>query len=105
MTAVIPTADSPDTPVAARRRHPSARSPIRSPSLRDRLAVVLELDGAIHADVAAAVLEVRGLTGLDVGGFARRAGVAVDVVRRAEAGLVRRDQLPGALRRMVPPGR
>lgn len=92
-----------DTPTAARSRHPSVRSPVTSRSVRDRLAMVLELGGARHGDVAAAVLEVRGTSGLDVVEFAHRTGVAVEVVRRAEAGLLGRNQLPGPLRRMVPP--
>ncbi len=85
----------------ARGRHPSVRSPVPVDRLRDRMADVLELDGATHPGVAAAVLEVRGRVGLDVDAFARRTGVDVAVLRRAEAGQLSRDQLPGPLRRMV----
>ncbi len=73
-------------------------------ALRDRVATELEVVGAAHADVAAAILEVRGRSGLDLVSFATRAGVEVDLLHRAEAGELARHQLPGALRRMVPAG-
>ncbi len=89
---------------ASRRRHPCMRTPVRSTELHGRVADDLELRGARHPEVAAAVLAVRGATGLDQDGFARRAGVSVDLLREVERGGLGRDQLPGALRRMVPRG-
>ena len=86
----------------ARRRHPCMRPPIRRAELHARVADVLELHGARHPEVAASVLAVRGASGLDRTAFATRAGVDVTVLRRAEAGEIARDDLPGALRRMVP---
>lgn len=91
-----------DTVAAARRRHPSTRSPVPADRLRERLADVLGLHGARWPEVAAGILEVRGRSGLASEEFARRAGVDVDVLRRAEAGELARDVLPGCLRRMVP---
>ena len=87
---------------AARRRHPCMRSPVSVPAVHDRVAEALWLAGAAHPDVAASVLAVRGASGLDQRSFARRAGVDVVLLRRVEAGEVARDELPGALRRMVP---
>ena len=78
------------------------RSPVNAAMVHDRLADELGLRGARHPRVAAAVLAVRGASGLDQERFARRAGVDVALLRRAEAGDVGRDELPGALRRMVP---
>lgn len=93
----------PTTPrEAARRRHPSTRSPVAGGALRGCVAAVVGRTGAAHPEVAAAVLAVRGRSGLDPEGFARRAGVELDVLLAAEAGDLGRDQLPGALRRMVP---
>ena len=92
-----------DTPPAARRRHPSMRSAVPADRLRDRIADSLGLHGASWPDVAAGILEVRGRSGLDRHEFARRAGVDVDVLRRAEEGELARESLPGCLRRMVPP--
>ena len=86
----------------ARRRHPCMRPPIRQAELHARVVDVLELRGAHHPEVAASILAVRGTTGLDQAAFAARAGVDVTVLRRSEAGELRRDELPGALRRMVP---
>lgn len=86
----------------ARRRHPCARPPVSGGELRDRVAGLLDLHGAAWPEVAAAVLEVRGRAGLGPEAFATRAGVDVEVLGRAEAGELARDQLPGALRRMVP---
>ena len=86
----------------ARRRHPCMRSPVTVAMVHDRLADELDLRGARHPCVAAAVLAVRGASGLDEERFARRAGVDLALLRRVEAGNVGRDDLPGALRRMVP---
>jgi hypothetical protein len=88
----------------ARRRHPCMRSPIRPSALHERFTDLLELHGARHPEVAAAVLAVRGAAGADQETFARRAGVDLETLRRAEAGDLARSQLPGALRRMVPHG-
>ena len=100
---MTPTRSAAKDPVeVARRRHPCMRSPIRPSELHHRLADVLELHGARHPDVAAAILAVRGAAGADQETFARRAGVEADTLRRAEAGELAREQLPGALRRMVP---
>ena len=87
---------------ATRRRHPCMRSPVPVPAVHDRVAEALWVAGAAHPDVAASVLAVRGASGLDQRDFARRAGVDVLLLRRVEAGEVARDELPGALRRMVP---
>lgn len=87
---------------AARRRHPSMRSPVDASAVRRRVAAAVGSSGARHPEVAASVLSVRGTSGLDADAFARRAGVDVEVLRRAEAGEISRDQLPGPLRRMVP---
>lgn len=87
---------------AARRRHPSTRSPVAGDTLRGCVAAVVGRTGAAHPEVAASVLAVRGSSGLDPAAFARRAGVEVDVLFAAEAGELGRDELPGALRRMVP---
>lgn len=87
---------------AARRRHPSTRSPVAGGALRGCVAAIVGRTGAAHPEVAASVLAVRGRSGLDPEAFARRAGVEVAVLLAAEAGELGRDQLPGALRRMVP---
>ncbi|HEU5082761.1 MAG TPA: hypothetical protein VFU14_05425 [Acidimicrobiales bacterium] len=87
---------------AARRRHPSTHSPVAGGALRGCVAAVVGRTGAAHPEVAASVLAVRGRSGLDPEVFARRAGVALDVLLAAEAGDLGRDELPGALRRMVP---
>lgn len=88
---------------AARRRHPSMRAPVDTAEVRRRVATAFGSSGALHPEAAASVLAVRGVSGLGPGAFARRAGVDIDVLRRAEAGEISRDQLPGSLRRMVPP--
>ncbi len=90
-----------DTVPAARRRHPSTRSPVPVDWLRDRVADSLGLHGARWPEVAAGILEARGRSGLDRHEFARRAGVDPAVLARAEAGELARDALPGCLRRMV----
>lgn len=97
--SIDPVADGPD---AARRRHPCMRSPVRGSELHGRIAATIGGRGARHPEVAASVLAVRGAAGLDPDAFARRAGVDADLLRRAEAGELGRDELPGALRRMVP---
>lgn len=89
------------TLAAARRRHPSARWPAPADALRQRMAQLLDLRGAAHPDVAAALLQARGRLGLDVPVFAERLGVDVDLVRRAEAGEIGVAQLPGPLRRVM----
>lgn len=91
-----------DGVLAARRRHPCMRSPVTVPDVCRWVADAIAAGGGPHPEVAAAVLAVRGASGLEPDAFARRAGVGVDVLRRAEAGEIDRDQLPGALRRMVP---
>ena len=101
MSAGTP-ADLADTREAARHRHPCMRSPVRRDQLQDRLASAIGDAGIAHPEVAASVLAVRGTAGLDPAAFARRAGVALDLLVRAEAGERARDELPGALRRMVP---
>lgn len=88
--------------LVARSRHPSTRPLLTCAELRYRVADSLEVLGVPHPEVAAAVLEVRGRSGLGPVAFARRAGVAVTTLARAEAGLLERDALPGAMRRMVP---
>lgn len=88
---------------AARGRHPSMRAPVDSAAVHRRVASVVGSSGGRHPEVAASVLAVRGASGLAPDAFAQRAGVDVEVLRRAEAGEISRDQLPGSLRRMVPP--
>lgn len=85
----------------ARRRHPSARWPAPVDALQRRMAQLLDLRGAEHADVAAALLQARGRLGLEVEVFARRLGVDVEFVRQAEAGEVGVARLPGPLRRVM----
>lgn len=97
--SVDPVVDGVD---AARRRHPCMRSPVRRSDLHGRIADTIGGHGARHPEVAASVLAVRGAAGLDPDAFARRAGVDLDLLSRAEAGELGRDELPGALRRMVP---
>lgn len=80
------------------------RSPVRGSELHGRIAASLGGRGARHPEVAASVLAVRGSSGLDPEAFARRAGVPVDLLVAAESGHLGRDELPGALRRMVPAG-
>ena len=95
-------ASADDGVLAARRRHPCMRSPVAAPEVCRRVADAIGAGGGLHPEVAAAVLAVRGAAGLEPDAFARRAGVDVDVLRRVEAGEIDRDQLPGALRGMVP---
>ena len=88
---------------AARRRHPSMRAPVGTAAVQRRVVATMRAAGGDHPEVAASVLAVRGTSGPAPDAFARRAGVDPDVLRRAEAGEICRDQLPGPLRRMVPP--
>lgn len=85
----------------ARRRHPSARWPAPVDALQQRMAQLLDLRGAEHADVAAAVLQARGRLALEAEEFARRLGVGIDVVRQAEAGEISAARLPAPLRRVM----
>lgn len=87
---------------AARRRHPCMRSPVGEGHVHRRVADALGRAGARHPGVAAAILGVRGVAALEPDAFARRAGVDVGLLRRAEAGELARHELPGALRAMVP---
>lgn len=94
--------DDLDTAVAAaRRRHPSARWPVTPDALRSRVAQALDLHGAGHPDVAAALLEARGRCGRSVEGFAEMLGVDPEVVEWAEAGRTAPDDLPAELRRLL----
>lgn len=86
----------------ARRRHPCMRPPLAAATVRDRVSDELELHGAPHPEVGAAILAVRGASGLDQVAFAAHTGVDPQVIVRAEAGELSRERLPGALRRMVP---
>lgn len=79
------------------------RTPVDAAAVRRRVTSVVASSGARHPEVAAGVLAVRGASGLAPDAFARRAGVDAELLARAEAGEISRDQLPGALRRMVPP--
>lgn len=85
----------------ARRRHPSARWPAPADALQHRVAQLLDLRGAEHADVAASLLQTRGRLGLDAQEFARRLGVDPAVVARAEAGEISATRLPETLRRAM----
>lgn len=86
---------------AMRRRHPCLRAPLRCLELHERVADDLGLAGARHPDVAASVLAARGAAGLRAESFARRAGVDVRLLRRAEAGELSADELPQPLRELV----
>lgn len=90
------------TEADSRRRHPCGAWTAPTAPLATHLRTEVAAAGAPHAAVAAAVVEARGRSGLDRSTFAARAGVEVVVLESAEAGLLSRDQLPGALRRMVP---
>lgn len=87
----------------ARRRHPCSRPPVPIDSIEQRMVEALAFDGAAHPTVAAAVLAVRGRAALERTTFARRCGISVETLAAAERGDIARDQLPGVLRRMVPP--
>lgn len=86
---------------AARRRHPSVRTPVAAPALVARLAQQVTGDGARWPEVAAAVLADRGATGLDQVGYARALGVSTSSLERAESGSIGPDELPGPLRRVL----
>lgn len=86
----------------ARSHHPSVRACLPVDRLRARVTDVLDQRGVSWAEVAAGILEARGRAGLDQVEFARRAGVDIGLLRRAEAGELSREELPGCLRRMVP---
>lgn len=85
----------------ARRRHPSARWPAPVDALQQRVAQLLDLQGAEHADVAAALLQTRGRLGLEADEFARRLGIDPEVVVRAEAGEISAARLPTPLWRAM----
>lgn len=90
------------TEAESRRRHPcSSWAPPTAP-LRAHVTAEIAASGGRHPAVAAAVLEVRGRSGLDRPAFAARAGVDASIVEAAESGELSRAELPGALRRMVP---
>ncbi len=90
-----------DGRLAARRRHPSARWRPPVDLLRDRIADRLAAAGAPHPHVGAALLAVRGATGLDVDRFAADLGVDPTALASAEAGWVAPGALPAALGRVV----
>lgn len=91
-----------DQVAGARRRHPCSAWSAPTAPLLEQVAAELAAAGARHPEVAAALVEVRGRSGLDRATFAARAGVDESTVEAAEAGTLARPQLPGALRRMVP---
>ena len=97
--AETPTAEE---QVAARQRHPCMRPPVPRSWVVDLVVDELSGRGARHPAVAAAVLAVRGASGLHQEAFARRSGVAPELLGQAERGELSREDLPGALRRMVP---
>lgn len=76
---------------------------LRREHLLEQLTERLRRQGFIHPDAAAAVLAARGEARLDPASFARRLDVDVDLVLRAEAGLVPVDDLPDGLRRALSP--
>ena len=86
---------------AARRRHPSVRTPVPSSTLAARLAEQVARTGARWPEVAAAVLADRGTTGLDRADYARSLGVSWTALEQAEAGALGPDELPPPLRRVL----
>ena len=86
---------------AARSRHPSGRWSVPVEALRIRVERALAARGVANPAVAAALLAVRGMTGLDREAFARRIGVPVATLAVAEDGSLARDVLPDALRRLL----
>lgn len=84
-----------------RRRHPSVR-PLRTTSLRERVADAMFVRGLDHPGVAAHVLDLRGRSGLDQESFAHLHDVPADLIAAAEAGQVAADVLPWALRDGLP---
>ncbi len=95
------TDDAASARAAARRRHPSARWLVPVRTLCARVSERLRAGGAEHADIAAALLHARGVTGLDLETFAARAGVDVEALARAEGGDVAWPDLPPVLRMLV----
>jgi hypothetical protein len=85
--------------LAARARHPSARSwsPDRARML-ERLADLARARGAPWPRVAAAVLLLRGVAGDDPAGFAARTGVSPAALDRLERGLAPPSEVPARLR-------
>lgn len=88
---------------AARRRHPSMQPPVPLARLTDGVAQVLERPGVQWPRVAAAVLQIRGRSGLSRDELAGRLGIDPDEVRVAEAGECAVDDLPEPLRCQVRP--
>ena len=86
---------------AARARHPSVRAVVAAPAVTDRLVERLRAAGACWPEVAGALLEARGRSGLDAAGFAARLGVERATLERAEAGAIAPASLPAPLRRLV----
>lgn len=86
---------------AARRRHPSTRSPVPDRRLADRVAESLGRSGVRWPQVAAAVLAARGRVAVGVDEFAQHVGVEADVLVRIEAGAVPPEALPEPLRRLI----
>lgn len=86
---------------AARRRHPSVRTPVPTAALAGRLAEHVARTGARWPEVAAAVLADRGTTGLDRTAYAESLGVSWVVLERAEAGVLGPDELPAPLLRVL----
>ena len=88
-----------DARAAALRRHPAARASARG---RARLIAAvrarMELNGALHPEVAAAVLAERGRRGLDREAFAEAEGTTVERLQRIEAGECSAEDLPPGLR-------
>lgn len=70
---------------------------LRREHLLEQLTERLRRQGFPHPAAAAAALAARGEARLDPDSFARRSGVDVDLVLRAEAGLVSVDELPPGL--------
>lgn len=92
---------APTDRVAARGRHPSARSPVPLPLLAERVAADLAAVGAPWPEVAAAVLADRGATGRSPAQYAASLGVDEVTLERAEAGALAPTELPGPLLRVV----
>ena len=86
---------------AARRRHPSTRSPVPPARVVLGVAQALEGPGVRWPRVAAAALQVRGRTGSSPDEHAWRLGIDPDVVRSAESGECALDDLPEPLRCQV----
>lgn len=87
--------------LAARARHPSTRNPVPAGAVRQRLTTRLRSAGVEHADVAAALLQARGLEGSDQQRFAVQVGVDVVALRRAEGGELALHELPAPLRDVI----